>query len=66
MKTMLKTLILSLSIASPALALVPMLARRELEAVASDARLLLPLRRRAQLLSGAAAGPGGAAGDRRD
>jgi len=49
-----------------ALALLPMLARRELEAVASDARLLLPVRRRAQLLSGAAAGPGGGAGNRRD
>lgn len=48
-----------------ALALLPMLARRELEAVAADARLLLPLRRRAQLLSGAAVGPGGGRSRRR-
>jgi hypothetical protein len=40
------------------LALLPMLQKKDLEAVATDARLLLPLRRRAQLLAGAG-GEGG-------
>jgi hypothetical protein len=40
------------------LPLLPLLAKRELEAIANDVRLLLPVRRRAQLLSGGGAGAG--------
>jgi hypothetical protein len=42
-----------------ALAALPMLPKRELEAIGNDAHLTLPVRRRAQLLSGTGGGPGG-------
>jgi hypothetical protein len=48
-----------------ALAALPMLAKRELEAIANDLHLTLPVRRRAQLLSGTGGGPGGRRGGRR-
>ena len=41
-----------------ALAMLPMLGKRELEAVAHDPRLPAPVRRRAEVLSGVAARPG--------